>query len=135
MLIPKMDTALLRVLVTVAREGSLTRAAERLHLTQPALSLRLKRLHACVGVELLQRTPRGMRLTEAGRRLLPAAQRAVAAGEEFRTAASGLQGLVGGRLRIGTVVDPEFLRLGQFLRRLAERNPGLSLELAHGMSG
>lgn len=130
-----MDTALLRALVAVAREGSLTRAAARLHLTQSALSLRLKRLHEAVGVTLLERTPRGMRLTEAGRRLLPAAERALAAGEEFRAAAGGLQGTVSGRLRIGTVVDPEFLRLGLFLRQLTERSPGLSLELAHGMSG
>ncbi|MBT0963324.1 LysR family transcriptional regulator [Denitromonas iodatirespirans] len=130
-----MDYVSLRAFVTVAREGNLTRAAQRLFVTQPALSLQLKKLQAGLELTLFERTPRGMRLTEAGQRLLPAAERALAAGAEFSAAAAGLKDTVVGRLRLGTIVDPEFLRLGTFLGALAERHPALSFELSHGMSG
>jgi len=130
-----MDTHLLRAFVTVAREGNLTRAAERLFVTQPALSLQIKKLQEGLELVLLERTPRGMRLTEAGQRLLPVAERALGGVAEFRAAAAGLKDTVSGRLRLGTIVDPEFLRLGAFLSTLAERHPTLSFELTHGMSG
>jgi DNA-binding transcriptional LysR family regulator len=130
-----MDYPGLRAFVVVAQEGNLTRAAERLHVTQPALSLQLKRLQTSLGVTLFERMPRGMRLTETGRKLLPAAERALAAATEFRAAAVGLKGSVTGLLRLGTIVDPEFLRLGSCLRQLAERHPGLTFALQHGMSG
>lgn len=130
-----MDHTAIRVFVTVAQEGSLTRAAERMHLSQPALSLQLRKLQEEIGVELFERVARGMRLTEEGRRLLPAAQNAIEAVAGFRAAAMGLQGMAHGELRIGTIVDPEFLRLGSVLQRLAGRHPGLSFDLRHGMSG
>lgn len=130
-----MEFNLLKSFVTLAREGNLTRTAERLNLSQPALSLQLKKLHEQLGLVLFERTPRGMRLTRAGEQLLPAAQRALDASTELVALASGIRGQVGGRLRIGTIVDPEFLRLGPFLRRLVEHHPGLSTDLTHGMSG
>ena len=130
-----MDFNLIRSFVTLAREGNLTRTAQRLHLTQPALSLQLKKLHEQLGLVLFERTPRGMRLTRAGEQLLPAAQRALEASTELVSLAAGISGQIGGRLRIGTIVDPEFLRLGPFLKRLVEYHPGLSTDLAHGMSG
>jgi DNA-binding transcriptional LysR family regulator len=130
-----MDFNLIRTFVTLAREGNLTRTAQRLHLSQPALSLQLKKLHEQLGLVLFERTPRGMRLTRAGEQLLPAAQRALEAATELGSLAAGISGQVGGRLRIGTIVDPEFLRLGPFLKRLVEHHPGLSTDLAHGMSG
>ena len=130
-----MDFNLIRTFVTLAREGNLTRTAQRLHLSQPALSLQLKKLHEQLGLVLFERTPRGMRLTRAGEQLLPAAQRALEAASELDSLAAGISGQVGGRLRIGTIVDPEFLRLGPFLKRLVEHHPGLSTDLAHGMSG
>jgi len=129
------DTQLLKAFVTVASEGNLTRAAERLFVTQPALSLQIKKLQEALDLVLFERTPRGMRLTEAGQRLLPVAERALGGVAEFRAAAAGLKDTVSGRLRLGTIVDPEFLRLGAFLSVLAERHPTLSFELKHGMSG
>ncbi len=119
----------------VAQEGNLTRAADRLYLTQPALSLQLKKLQEALDVSLFERMPRRMRLTQAGRQLLPAAERVLTAATEFRAAAASLKGSVMGGLRLGTIVYPEFLRLGACLRLLAERHPGLSFELRHGMSG
>ncbi|WP_298828033.1 LysR family transcriptional regulator [uncultured Piscinibacter sp.] len=130
-----MDIPLLKAFVTVAREGNLTRAAERLFVTQPALSLQVKKLQEGLALTLFERTPRGMRLTETGQRLLPVAEKALGGFAEFRAAAAGLKATISGRLRLGTVVDPEFLRLGAFLSALAERHPALSFELSHGMSG
>lgn len=118
-----------------AQEGNLTRAADRLYITQPALSLQLKKLQESLDLTLFERLPRGVRLTQAGRQLLPAAERALAAAAEFRAAASSLKGSLMGTLRLGTIVDPEFLRLGVCLRLLAERHPGVSFVLRHGMSG
>ncbi len=133
--ISKMDLNLIKCFVAVASEGNLTRASERLHLSQPALSLQLKKLNEQLGLTLFKRTPRGMRLTAHGEQLLPAAERALAAVGDLCGMATGLVGQVAGRLRIGTIVDPEFIRLGPFLKRLAERYPALTTELAHGMSG
>lgn len=125
----------LRAFVTVAQEGNLTRAAERLCLTQPALSLQVKKLQSELNLCLFDRTPRGMRLTESGQRLLPVAQRALIAAAEFTAAAAGLEDAVSGRLHLGTILDPEFLRLGRFMSTLTERHPVLTYELTHGMSG
>lgn len=130
-----MDYSALRAFVTVAREGNLTRAAERLFLTQSALSLQIKKLQGELDLLLFERTPRGMRLTDAGRKLLPAAERALNAVAEFGATATSLKGRVSGKLRLGTIVDPEFLRLGAFLGLLADRHPGLAFDLRHGMSG
>ena len=130
-----MDFNILRAFVTVAREGNLTRAAERLYLTQPALSLQIKKLQTQLNLVLFERTPRGMRLTEAGQRLLPAAERTLQVSAEFTAAAAGLKDAVTGCLRLGTILDPEFLRLGRYLSTLAERHPALTFELQHGMSG
>ena len=134
-IIDDMDHTAIRTFVTIAREGSLTRAAERLHISQPALSLQLKKLQEETGLTLFERTARGMRLTPAGERLLPAAERALEAVAGFRASAAGLQGEVRGELRIGTILDPEFLRLGAVLHTLANRHPGLAFHLRHGMSG
>ncbi len=130
-----MDYTALRAFVMVAQEGNLTRAADRLCLSQPALSLQLKKLQDSLGVTLFERLPRGMRLTQFGRQLLPAAERILNSTAEFRAAAFRLKGSVTGSLRLGTIIDPEFLRLGTCLRLLTQRHPGLSFSLRHGMSG
>ena len=63
----------LRAFVTVAREGSVSRAAERLHLSQPAVSLKLKQLQQDLGLTLFERRPQGLALTADGQALLPSA--------------------------------------------------------------
>ncbi|MBE03268.1 LysR family transcriptional regulator [Marinobacter lutaoensis] len=125
----------LRAFVTVAREGSVSRAAERLHLSQPAVSLKLKQLQQDLGLTLFERRPQGLALTADGQALLPSAEQALAAMAAFEQSARALHSLVRGRLRIGTIVDPEFIRLGAFLNRLMERAPLLETGLRHGMSG
>ncbi|HXZ08391.1 MAG TPA: LysR family transcriptional regulator [Paraburkholderia sp.] len=130
-----MDLTLLRAFATVAREGNLTRAAVQLHLTQPAVSLQIKHLQETLGVALFTRTSHGLTLTRDGQALLPHAERALAAANDVQRAAATLRHEVRGRLRIGTILDPEFLRLGGFLKQLVETWPHIETALRHGMSG
>lgn len=129
------DPQTLRAFVAVARQGNVSRAAERLHLSQPAVSLQLKGLAANTGLTLFTRTPQGLTLTRDGAALLPQAEKALAALADFAQAAQGLHSTVRGTLRIGTILDPEFTRLGAFLKELVEAAPQIDTELRQGMSG
>ncbi len=95
-----LDVGRLRVLVAVAREGSVTAAAQRLHYAQPSVSHQLARLEAEVGMPLLQRMGRGIRLTEAGRLLAQRAEVILAQVESARAELDDLAGLRTGRVRI-----------------------------------
>lgn len=133
-----MDFVQLRAFVTVAKEGNLTRAAEKLHVTQPAVSLQLKSLQEQLGLVLFTRTASGMVVTKEGARLLVGAERLLLKEQEFRQQAVSLQttpDIVSGTLAIGTILDPEFIRLGVFLKRLVELHPQLSTQLSQHMSG
>lgn len=130
-----MDIQAFNVFVAVAREGSQTRAAELLHLTQPAVGLQLKHLQQETGLTLFTRTPRGMRLTPNGAVLLLLAQKVLDAQQEFKTAAARMNSEVCGSLAIGTILDPEFTRLGAFLTALLEFGHRIEITLSHGMSG
>jgi len=130
-----MDFTQLRAFVMVAREGNLTRAAERLHVTQPAVSLQIKALQDNLSLQLFTRSASGMSLTNDGAKLLPYAEKVLATTAEFRQAYAALHATVSGELAIGTILDPEFTRLGAFLKRLMETYPQLSTKLRQGMSG
>ncbi len=123
----------LRCFITVAREGTVSRAASLLHLTQPAVSLQLKGLEESTGLQLFNRTPGGFTLTEAGAALLPLAHKAVSAALEFISAANALRQSQRSMLRVGTILDPEFTRLGPFVRSLAASHKA-EIFLRHGMS-
>ena len=129
------DLHTLRAFVAVAREGNVSRAAVRLHLSQPAVSLQLKSLAENTGLVLFMRTPHGLVLTRDGAALLPQAEKALLSLADFNQAARRLHSTVRGRLRIGTVLDPEFTRLGAFLKELVESAPQIETELRQGMSG
>ncbi|MFC5473232.1 LysR family transcriptional regulator [Paraherbaspirillum soli] len=137
-----MDLIQLRAFVTVAREGNLTRAAEILHVTQPAVSLQIKSLQASLNLQLFTRIPSGMALTDDGAKLLPLAERAIAGINELRQNADRLHSnnsenseILSGPLAIGTILDPEFIRLGAFLKHLVESYPHVYTQLQHSMSG
>lgn len=130
-----MDLTQLRAFITVANEGNLTRAAARLHLTQPAVSLQIKSLQASLNVQLFTRDARGMTLTEDGAKLLPLAQHVISASSELSRAAVSLHTALSGTLAIGTILDPEFTRLGSFLKKLLENYPHIATRLQQGMSG
>jgi len=127
-------TQALRCFITVAREGTVSRAANLLNLTQPAVSLQLKGLEESTGLLLFNRTPGGFTLTEAGAALLPLAHKAVSASSDFRTMADSLKESLRGSLRVGTILDPEFIRLGPFVRSLATSLMKTEVFLRYGMS-
>lgn len=125
----------LRVFVAVAREGNASRAAASLHLSQPAVSLRLQRLADRLGVALFRRRSHGLALTEDGAALLPAAEQALASLVEIDRSAATRRQEVRGLIRIGTILDPAFTRLGAFLKALNGLAPAVQPDLRHGISG
>src|SRR6266566_5807601 len=86
----------------VARRGSVSRAAEALFITQPTLTARLHGLERELGVKLFLRTPRGMRLTDAGRAWVPFAERAMRALVEGRDALEQVKAASAGQDRKST---------------------------------
>lgn len=130
-----MELYQLRSFSTVAGLGHVTRAAEKLHISQPALSAQLKALEDELGVHLFERTSSGMQLTAAGERLLAHAERTLDAARDLQAEARAMSGRVAGHLRVGTVSDPDFIRVGELLARVVERYPLLKLELHHEVSG
>src|SRR3954471_9498631 len=102
--------------VEIARRGAVSRAAEALFLTQPAITARLKSLEGDLGVELFVRSARGMKLSDAGRAFLPYAERALASFDEGRQLVTNLrEGTMGALViaaapAVSTYVLPEILR-------------------------
>ncbi|MBR0654583.1 LysR substrate-binding domain-containing protein [Plastoroseomonas arctica] len=122
---PRLDLDLLRSFVAVADAGGITRAAERLRLAQPTVSLQLKRLEAGVGHRLLHRAEG--RLTAEGESLLSYARRILALADEAlsRLALDALRGTV----RLGTPEDFATSKLPDVLSRFAASHPGVALEV------
>jgi DNA-binding transcriptional LysR family regulator len=130
-----MELYQLRTFAAVAEEGHLTRAADRLHISQPAVSGQIKALEQEFDLRLFERAASGMVLTVAGRELLTQAQRLLSAADELKRTAKQLSGEVVGTLRIGTVSNPQSIRVGDLLAAAVERHPRLELELHHEVSG
>jgi DNA-binding transcriptional LysR family regulator len=130
-----MELSQLRGFVAIAKIGQLTRAAEKLHLSQPALSGQIKALEETLGISLFERSSSGMTLTPGGRTLLGEAERILSAIQQLKQTAQHLQGRPAGRLRLGTVLDPVTLRLGDFLSRAIESHPLIDIELHQVFSG
>jgi DNA-binding transcriptional LysR family regulator len=124
----------LKTFVTVAEEGHLTRAADRLFTSQPAISAHIKSLEEELGITLFHRTPKGMQLTTEGEHLLPRAQQTLSAAGEFVQFAKGMQDELVGSIRIGLNNDAEFLRLPLIQRYLTTQYPRLELNFLSGMT-
>ncbi|MFI0454071.1 LysR family transcriptional regulator [Actinomadura sp. 6N118] len=112
----------MRAFVATAEEMHFGRAAERMYLSQQALSKRIRRLEEALGVPLFERTTRRVELTPAGRRLLPKAKDALAS---FEAAVDSVRESAG-RLRVD-VYDERFSPL-EVLRELLDRDPELRIE-------
>ncbi|MBT0960810.1 LysR substrate-binding domain-containing protein [Denitromonas iodatirespirans] len=125
-----MDLRRLRYFVTVADELNFTRAAERLHMAQPPLSMQIRALEEALGTALFVRSKRKVALTPAGEHLLERARRLLAdtaaAADEVRRIARG----EAGRLRVGfTSSMPYSAVLGDVLRRYRAQYPAVDLQL------
>ena len=121
-----MDLAELHVFLTVAREGSFSRAAEKLFRTQPAVSLAINRLEASVGQPLFVRSARPVRLTDEGALLRDYAERLLNLREEARKGLSDLRGLARGELSLG-VNESSIHALLPSLARFRKLHPGVRI--------
>lgn len=121
----------LRVFTAVARNGSVTRAAEELHLTPPAVSMQLKELESDIGLPLFDRTGRAVKLTLVGEHLVVYAQRILSTLREAEGAVARLRGLAGGTLVIGMVSTAKYF-LPRLLAQFREEHPGIDFRLSLG---
>ncbi|GAB2819404.1 LysR family transcriptional regulator [Actinoallomurus bryophytorum] len=125
-----LDVSRLRVLVAIARTGSVTAAAKELHYSQPSVSHHLARLEAETGAQLVRRAGRGIRLTEAGRTLAERGAEILGRLDAAEAELSAHVGLSQGRVRLAAFPSA----LGTFVPRaaalLAARHPGLQVSLS-----
>ena len=132
-----MDLANLNAFIAIAEAGSFSEAAERLHLTQPAVSKRIAGLEQQLDTRLFDRLGREVSLTEAGRALLPRAYQILYVLDDTRRALTNLNGEVSGRLTLATSHHIGLHRLPALKRgqvaSLAEHGPDLAPGTPHGV--
>jgi len=119
----------------VARLGHLTQAAERLHLSQPTVTGQIKALEEELGVRLFERTARGVKPTVYTEKLLPSAERIIEAAEAMATSAQELRQELSGKIRIGTIIDADLVRIVELSARMRTRYPHVEIEFHHGLTG
>ncbi len=124
-----MDTANLSAFLAVAETGSFSRAAEQLHLTQPAISKRVASLELQLGCRLFDRIGRHIGLTEAGLSLRPRALEIIDALEDARRALSNLSSVVQGRVAMATSHHIGLHRLPPVLREFTRTYPQVALDI------
>lgn len=129
-----MDLARVNAFVSVARLGSISRAAEELFVTQPALTARLQALERDLDAQLFVRSRHGSRLTEAGRALLPHAERALTALNRGREAVQEVASGGAGRLTIGAAPAISTYVLPAMLHRFQAAHPNIRLSVRSGHS-
>jgi len=128
----RLDIEKLEAFVTVAQVRSFTKAAEKLHRTQPSVSMQIRRLEDNIGHVLLDRTSQTVSLTPAGMRLLPGAQRLLEIHDHTRTVFQ--LSLLKGKVRAGI---PEWYateKLQTLLIDFAKTHPGIKIEMTVGDS-
>ena len=125
-----MDNQTLKAFVTVAECASFSVAAEKLHLTQSAVSKRIALLEQQVRKRLFDRIARQVSLTEAGIALLPRAQHILQEHEAAIQAINDLSGHVGGKLRLAISHHLGLHRLPPILKKFAHQFPNVSLDIA-----
>lgn len=129
-----LDAARLRVFREVVRRGSLSAAAEALSFTQPAVSRQIAALEREAGAQLLERTPRGIRLTEAGRVLLGHAEAILDRMAIARAQVEAVAGLTGGRLRIGSFPTANATVVPRAIAAFAREHPAVELSLVEAIT-
>src|SRR5436305_13788149 len=125
-----MDLGALKVFLAVAQERSFSRAAAKVHRTQPAVSQAVRRLEVELGEQLFDRSSKTGTLTEAGRMLQNYGQRLVRLAEETESAVRDLRDLRRGRVLIGAN-GAEVHKLLPIVARFRPRLPSYTLLLSH----
>ncbi|MFC3110750.1 LysR family transcriptional regulator [Undibacterium arcticum] len=121
----------LQALLQVARHESVTRAADALHVTQPAVSLQLKLLEDVAGTPLTRKQGRGIQLTAAGDVMVGYAERILRLWEEAADEVAALKGVISGTLRVGAVTTAEHLLPAMLVNFTTER-PNVRIKLQVG---
>jgi LysR family transcriptional regulator, nitrogen assimilation regulatory protein len=130
-----MDLKQLRSLVTVAETGNVTKAADLLHVVQPAISRQLRLLEEDLGVPLFDRGRHGMALTEAGITMVEYAKRILNEVDRARAEMKPAQGSVGGIVTIGLLPSVADLLSGPILSAMQNKYPGIRVRITVGYSG
>jgi DNA-binding transcriptional LysR family regulator len=125
----------LRYFIAIAEEGSFTGAAERLWIAQPGLSTQMRRLEAELGVQLFERHPRGIELTQAGELFLERARLAVSAADVALATGRDLQAGVIGSLRLGLAAGARWPLASELLLRFGRERPGVELSVVEAYGG
>ncbi|MCR6631911.1 MAG: LysR substrate-binding domain-containing protein [Magnetospirillum sp.] len=129
------DIRRLRYFLSIVEEGSLSRAAEVLHVAQPALSLHLKRLEAEFGCQLVLRTTRGVVPTESGQRLAQRAQALLAEVGSLADEVRGLEAVPAGPAVIGIPTSLGTILTVPLVKQVRERYPDIRLRVVEALSG
>ena len=124
-----MDTQLLESFIAVAETESFSIAAERIHMTQPAVSKRIALLEEKLKCRLFDRIARSVTLTEAGEALLPRATRILREVADTQQAISVLSGDIAGRLRLAISHHIGLHRLPPVLKQFAQNYPSVTMEV------
>ncbi len=129
-----MDIQGLEAFWWIAQTGSFNRAAERLYLTQPSVTARIQALEKELGQQLFERKPRGVRLTDAGRVLLPHAERVLQDIRKARQAVMDLETATGGTLTVGSALTTSTYTLPEILARYKAAYPMVEVAVRTGRS-
>ena len=132
-ILPYMDLRILRYFLAVADEGNITRAAERLHVSQPALSMQLSALEDELGHKLLERSARGIELTGKGLALKRRANDLVDLAERVETEIkTSDEDEIAGTVSIGAGETPAFRFVADAAAELRRKNPHLRFDISSG---
>jgi LysR family hydrogen peroxide-inducible transcriptional activator len=119
----------LQYLVALAETGHFGEAAERCHVSQPTLSAQIKKLEEYLGVQLFERQPRNVTVTDVGRRVVDRARQVVQGAEDIREIARASRDPLTGKLRVGLIPTIAPYLLPRVASRLRTRLPDLQLML------
>lgn len=123
----------LRSFLALHRHGTIVAAAEKVHLSQAAVSIQLKNMEDELGIALFVRTRRSLEFTSAGRQLVSLAEKMVSIYEEMKAIKGG--GPIGGFLSLGVINSALGGVLPQLLKEMTLKNPGLEVKIMAGISG
>jgi DNA-binding transcriptional LysR family regulator len=124
-----MDERRLRYFLAVVDEGTVTRAAERLHVAQPSLSQALRAFESELGVQLFHRVGRGLRLSTAGEALIGPSRQILRAIDEARHAITGVLELRTGTLEIAALATLAVDPMADMIGRFRARYPGVEVRV------